>query len=682
MWTAGSAAGQLPDACEPERDSTYMTRDIDAVSVTVARPTAVHTPVLGSIDLGLTMMERLPGLLGSADPMRTLQLMPGIQTTGEVSSGLYIRGSQSAHNLVELNGAPVYNAMHVLGIFSIFNDDNLSSFVLHKSYIPPRYGGQVGSVVSAETKKNVTRRFTADGEIGLIASNLTLGIPLGGKSCVYLSGRLSYIDPILKLIGSSGGGGVRLGYHMHDMNGTWILEPSAKDRLAVNFYRGRDKLSVEGIYEADGGIRWGNTTGSAVWDHSFGGSRKLSQTFFVTRFDNSIDLLHNYIELTMPSSITDVGYKAVFGDKRERVSWEYGLDYTWHHVALQYPIFENYFFVNKPPAPVNTHEGGLFAEASFDISRVVKARAGFRASVLMHGEEGRLAETYWAPEPRLNLTVRTGGLSYVSVAGGIQQQYVNQVTTSNTGFPTDFWLPSSAGVPPQRVYSVSAGYSRQTADKVYEFSAELYFRALTNQMESLDGMIGNFNSQYDINSGIVYGRGRNFGLELMVNKKYGRLSGWISYTLGWALRSFDDIEDGRWFPMAYERRHDLSVTAIFRISDKWSVSSSFVFATGNAYTPTLGVYMMGEVPVNEYGAHNSARLPNYHRMDVAATYDIKKGKFPGKLNFSVYNVYARKNPIAYYTYMFLKNDNKSVQLKRRRSSLYSIIPSVSYSFHF
>ncbi|MDR2890694.1 MAG: TonB-dependent receptor plug domain-containing protein [Alistipes sp.] len=682
---------------------------LDAVSVMAARPSAMGaTEVLGDIELGLSTISRLPGLAGSADPMRTLQLMPGIQTTGEVSGGLYVRGSTNAHNLVELNGARIYNSSHLLGIFSVFNDGNLSSFSLHKSYIPPRYGGGLGGVVSAGTLTSPPRRLSASGEVGLIASRLTLGVPTGGASGLYLSGRATYVDPILRMVSGSSKKheDMRLGYNMYDLGLTFVGEPSDRDRVTANLYHGADRLSIGGIYDSGGGIDWGNSAGSVVWEHSFAKRHKLSQTVWASRYDNGIEADHGSVSLSMPSSITDVGYKALVESRRDGISWEWGLDYTLHIVGLQYPVFSGYFLTGSGAPAVTTHEAGLFAEAVWQISPTVDLRGGLRASMLVHTRE----KIYASPEPRLNLTVRTGALSAVSVSAGIQQQYMNQVTASNTGFPTDFWMPTSSLVPPQRGYSLSAGYRRRTRDRVWEFSAELYYKALTGQMESRKGMIGNFNSAYDIYEGIEYGRGRNFGLELLVDKKYGRLSGWLSYTLGWALRSFPGIEGGRWFSMAYERRHDLSLTAIYKISDRWSVSSSFVFATGNAYTPVLGVYMMGEVAVNEYGPHNSARMPPYHRMDVAAVWDIpsvrgrdsgaagrasasraagraagRRSWDPGRLTFSVYNLYARKNPIAFYAYLNMGDSESAagtVTLQRRPSALYSIIPSVSYSFDF
>ena len=403
---------------------------------------------------------------------------------------------------------------------------------------------------------------------------------------------------------------------------------------------------------------------------------------------------HSSVSVEMPSAISDLGYEAVLGRSGEKISWEYGFDYTWHHVRLQFPLFRNYFLKNDPPAPVDTHEAGVFAEAEADLSPAVKVRGGVRVSALLHvgsegkgegkgeGEGGRAGKVWWMPEPRLNVRVATDERSAVSLSATVQQQYLNQVASSNTGFPTDFWMPSSSTVPPQRAYSLALGYSRKTGDGTWEFSAELYGKILTDQMESLDGMITNLTSPRDIYSGIVYGRGRNFGLELLINRKYGRLTGWISYTLGWALRSFPDIEEGRWFSMAYERRHDVSVTAVYRIGGRWSLSSSFIFATGNAYTPVTAVYLMGEAPVNEYGAHNSSRLPPYHRLDVAAVYEIRSKRLPGRLTFSVYNLYARKNPIAYYAYIELLAEEKTARLTRHASSLYTIIPSVNYSFRF
>lgn len=676
--------GSFVAFAQESEDSTF-TGDIlyiKEINVKETLSTAINSPEIGSISVGINSIQELPRFAGAVDPIRTLRLMPGIQTTVETSAGLYVRGSQSAHNLVQLNGAPVYNAMHMLGFFSILNNDILDSFVLDKSFISSKYGGRIGSILTINTLNEVPVKFGVKGNVGILSSNAAVDIPVTKNSGLYLAGRVSYVNPLLKAI-TFKQHDTKLRYNLDDMNAVYVWDATPDDKITASFYKGRDKLSLSGLYASKGNVDWGNTVFSTIWDRRLNPDWQLSQTLFSTYFHNSIDLLQSYFTINMPSSLTDIGYKAVLTNRRDRVTWEYGMDYTYHHMKLQYPDIDNYFSFDANASHVNTHESALFAESSFGLGRHTDVKAGLRVSTLTDVEHGSALKTYLGWEPRLGITFRTGKQSKVSASATRQEQYINQVTVSTSEFPTDFWLPTSSAVPPQKSWSFSLGYARHTKDRQYEFSAEIYYKRLSNQMETRKGMVSIFNSKYDIYEGVMYGKGRCYGGEVMVNKRFGKFTGWLSYTLGWAERSIPGIENGRWFPMSYERRHDASLVAVYEPNERWTFSAAFVYSTGHAYTPSTGIYVIGETIVNEYGDYNSFRMPPYHRLDVSASYEFKSKKLASSsLNLSIYNAYARRNPFGYYTYGRYRPETNVLELKKRTSTLYSILPSISYSFRF
>lgn len=685
--------------------AAMMEKELQEVNVVGRRSDSpIAGGMSGNLSLNISKLGGLPRFLGSTDMVRALQLMPGVQAAGELSSGIYIRGGDPAHNSIQLNGATIYNAMHLMGFFSLFNSDHYTRATLHKSYISPEYGGRLASVLAVQSRDSIARCTAIQGSVGLISSQATLTLPTGDFGTVYLSGRTSYLRPILKLLQDDDGMGIL--YDFSDLNLTYAVRPMQDANLLVNAYLGNDRVDInEYQYQIESKIRWNNGAASAQWQQSLPGGGRIDATAHFSWYRNRISLDQSDVKMQFPSEIRDTGAKLkyttrIFGQS----TLQAGIDYVFHHISPQVPdaveLFGSHRHVEQQP--YKTHEMAVYAACRTPWNRHIMTDVGLRYSCLLHTGEftdrrhddlgATIAETHYASgvhkyygtaEPRVGLTwipradqrVR---LSYVATA-----QYVNQVMTSGIGFPSDYWVPASLNIEPQRGHAVTAGYFRTLLGGQYEVSVEGYYRRMTGLLEYDGELFDMINRQYDAESGLMAGNGDAYGVELMLQKNSGRLTGWAAYTLGWNNRRFPHIEQGRRFPAKYDRRHDFTVAANYRINDRWDVGATFVYATGCAFTMPERFYIVGENLINQYGRHNGARMPAYHRLDLSANWWLRRT--PGKesgLNFSIYNAYARNNP----TYMYIKmepNEEKTkISIRSRSVSLYNIIPSISYFFKF
>lgn len=685
-------------------DSTWQLNEVEVVA---RKQKKVISGILsGKLELQMSGLKTLPKFLGTTDPLRTMQLMPGVQTAGELNSGIYIRGGEPGHNQILLNGAPIYNAMHLLGFFSIFNSDHFSKSTLLKSYISPDYGGRLAGVLAMQAKDSLTRNFSASGSIGLIASQATLSLPLTSKTSLYLSARTTYINPIVQFIEKSEDN-MKIKYDFQDYNLTYVYQPTPSDKLIINGYYGKDNLSIkENLYQAKGGINWRNIASSIQWQGTYSRNRRMEQTLFFSRYDNKIDVTQNEIQIYFPSDITDIGYKGNFQFDFLRSRWTIGADYTYHFTNPQYPIIKQMFGPDsgtEAPGLYRTQEAGAFINYHTDFSSGFSMNIGVRYSGLFHcGEynekkydllgneisslhykKGELVQFYGGFEPRLSVEYSIESNKRVIFSYGLHRQYMNQVAVSGIGFPTDFWMPASKNILPQRAHALSGGYFQSLFNDTYELSAEVYYKHLNNQTEFDGELFDMINRRYLIEERILRGKGQTYGAELMIKKNAGKLTGWISYSLGWAWRKFPAINEGKAFPSKHDRRHDLSVVANYELNKKWDFSAVFVYATGNAFTMPTALYLIGENAINEYGPHNGARMPAYHRLDLSVNYWFKKSSTrESGLNVSLYNAYARENPVFLGVKIKPDKENKNIRISKTGRSLYSILPSVSYIFKF
>ena len=684
--------------------AAVLEKELQEVNVVGRRSdNAVRGGMSGSLSLDISKLGGLPRFLGSADLVRALQLMPGVQTGGELNSGIYIRGGDPAHNSILLNGATVYNAMHLLGFFSLFNSDHYTGATLYKSYISPEHGGRLASVLEVSSRDSIARRTALQGSVGLISSQATLTLPTGDFGTVYLSGRTSYLRPILKLLQDDEMGVL---YDFSDLNLTYAARPMRNARLIVNAYFGNDRAEInEYMYQIKSKIRWNNGAASARWQQSLPGGGKIDATAHFSWYSSRISLDQSDVNMLFPSEIKDTGVKLKYTTHfAGRSTLQAGMDYVFHHISPQVPDAVEMFGDKRhtEQLPYKTHEMAVYVACRTPWNQHIMTDIGLRYSCLLHTGEfidrryddlgATVAETYYpggvhkyygSVEPRVGFawipqTDQRVRLSYVATA-----QYVNQVMTSGIGFPTDYWVPASCNIKPQRAHSVTAGYFRSIGRGEYEVSVEGYYRLMTDLLEYDGELFDMINRQYDVESGLMAGDGDAYGVEFMLQKNTGRLTGWAAYTLGWNNRRFPHIEQGRRFPAKYDRRHDFTIAANYRINDRWDVGATFVYATGCAFTLPERFYIVGENLINQYGRHNGARMPAYHRLDLSANWWLcrEPGKESG-LNFSIYNAYARNNPIFVAIKMEPNEEKTKISIRSRNISLYHIIPSISYFFKF
>lgn len=665
----------------------------------------------GRIDLNMEELKSLPKFMGTNDPLKILQLTPGIQTAGDGNSGIFIRGGEPGHNLILWNEAPIYNASHLLGLFSIFNTGHIGTFKLHKSNMQADRGGRLSSLLEIRSPEEIPDKATISGDIGLISSQVTLSLPLNRKTALYLSGRKTYVGltlkPFIRSMVSNKGEEMPFDYEFQDYNLSLVSHPSDNDQISFNAYWGGDKLSIEDTdYMLDGKMDWWNLASSLSWQHRWEKGLSMKNTFFMSQYHNSLHIRQNSLSARLPSYIRDWGFRNRFTFGKAGIHFTAGAEYIYHIVRPQSPAIDakDERWGDSDVQTYHTHEAAAFLSARFHIFPRLTAELGIRYSFnfqtgqyddLRYDEHGVVIDsTHYgrgkafgfrhAPEPRFNLRYTPGDDNSLQFSYNRQRQFINLVSISGVGLPTDFWVPASKNIPVQTGDNFSLGYFQSLCGYDYEFSTELYYRRMNHQMEYKSTLFDLFNQQYILEKSINYGKGKAYGAEFMLKKNTGKLNGWISYTLGWSKRYFPEIREGNAFPAKHDRRHDLSLVASYKLNEKWDFSSVFVYATGNAFTMPQGIYMTEGNVVKEYGKYNGARMPAYHRLDISANYWFFKQKNrESGLNLSIYNVYKRSNPI--YVFIVAKpseQGNNQIRIKQKNKRLYDIIPSVSWTFKF
>lgn len=665
----------------------------------------------GRIDLNMEELKSLPKFMGTNDPLKILQLTPGIQTAGDGNSGIFIRGGEPGHNLILWNEAPVYNASHLLGLFSIFNTGHIGTFKLHKSNMQADRGGRLSSLLEISSPEKIPEKTTISGDIGLISSQITLSLPLNQKTALYLSGRKTYVGltlkPLIRSMVSNKGDEMPFDYEFQDYNVTLISKPTENDQIFFNAYWGGDKLKLKDPdYMLDGTMDWWNLTSSLSWQHGWQKGLSMKNTFFMSQYQNTLHIDQNSLSAHLPSHIRDWGFRNQFKFNKAGIYFTTGAEYIYHILFPQAPEIEarDDRWGESNVQTYHTHEAAAFLSARFHILPQVTAELGIRYvfnfqtgpyNDLNYNEQGEATDsTYFgrgkafnfrhAPEPRISLRYTPGENNSLQFCYNRQRQFISLVSISGVGLPTDFWVPASKNIPAQTGDNFSLGYFQSFYGNAYEFSTEVYYRRMDNQMEFKSTLFDLFNQQYILERSINYGKGKAYGAEFMLKKNTGKFNGWISYTLGWSKRYFPAIRDGNAFPAKHDRRHDLSVVTSYKLNNKWDFSSVFVYATGNAFTMPQSIYMVEGNIVKEYGKYNGARMPAYHRLDISANYwFFKHKKRESGLNFSIYNVYKHSNPI--YIFIVAKpseHDNNQIRIKQKNKRLYDIIPSVSWTFKF
>ena len=650
-------------------------------------------------------IKQLPVILGEVDIMKAAQLLPGIQSGGEGNSGLYVRGGGPDQNLILLDEAVVYNAAHLFGFFSVFNADAIKDINIIKGGMPAEYGGRLSSVLDITMKDGNNKKYEADGGIGLLSSRLTLQGPVQkDKSSFIVSGRRTYIDVLSKPFMPKDNAFSGSGYYFYDLTTKINYRISDKDRLYLSGYFGRDVFSfVNSDNDIGIEIPWGNATTSLRWNHLFNDKLFMNTSLIFSDYRFEFNIGQQDFELKIFSGINDWNTKVDFlYQPNQRHTVKFGSNYTYHEFTPGNASGRSGDVVFEPNQIFKqySNEGALYLSDDFELTDALKIHAGLRYSSFQHS--GYISfrdyvkndfsvsdDNYRHIEPRLSFRYRLTTTSSIKGAYTQNYQYVHLASTSSVSLPTDLWIPSSSGIEPKFSDQYALGYFKNLNDNMYETSIEAYYKEMTNLLEYKEGVLPEDNTNSSSDDAFAFGDGDSYGIEILLKKNKGKTTGWIGYTLSKTTKYFEEVNAGVAFPAKYDRRHDLSITATHKLSDKWTLSSVFVYATGNAITLPTERYVIGTSPYTEYTSRNGFRMDPYHRLDIGATYTPKKKrKFQSSWNFSIYNIYSRKNP--YFIYFALEpNDGEegsfeegNVTPKAYQVSIFPILPSITWNFNF
>ncbi len=668
---------------------------IDEVIITGERKDQnVKDPIMGVERLDTKEIAKIPVIFGEKDLLKTMQLLPGVKNAGEGSSGFYVRGGGSDQNLVLLDEAPVYNASHLLGFFSTFNSDAIKDAVLYKGNQSANFGGRLSSVLDIKMNEGNSKRYNVSGGLGLISSKLNVEGPIvKDKASFLVSGRRTYADVFLQASDRFKDNTL----FFYDLNAKLNYRLSKRDRLFVSGYFGRDKLGLGDVF----GISWGNITGTARWNHIVNDKLFSNTSFIFSKYDYKISINGGDVSFDITSKIQDFNLKQEFQYfLNNRNKLRYGANVIHHAITPGQVSANEASGINvKNLKAAGTVESALFVMNDWNVNEKITVNYGLRVSgltVLGNGDEfytynsdGSLASTtvyaankvlksYFFLEPRASFSWEYKKSESFKAAYSRNTQNIQQVSNSTSGSPTDVWLSTSLNTKPGISDQIAVGWFKNFKENTYELAIESYYKSMQNQLDYRNG--ANQQANEKLEGELLSGIGRAYGLELMFKKKTGRFTGWVSYTLSRTERKIDGINDNNWYLAKQDRTHDISVVGIYDITPKLSVSALFVFYTGNAITFPSGKYELEGQTYFIYTDRNGYRMPNYHRLDLGLTW-IRKNteKYESSWNFSIYNAYARENA---YSIDFRTNEDNPVITEAVQTTLFKIVPAVTYNFKF
>lgn len=670
----------------------------DTASVIIANDTLKGITIthkvprtLGMEHFSLKEMEHIPVFMGERDILKTIQLLPGIKSAGDGNSGFYVRGGSADQNLILLDGTPVYNASHLMGFFSTFNGDAIKDLAFYKNAMPAQYGGRLSAVVDANTNNGDDQEYHVSGGAGLIAARLNVEGPIvKNKSSFLLSGRRTYADLFTQLSNDSAIRNSNLNFY--DLNLKVNFRVSERDELDLSAYTGHDMMRISNTF----GLEWGNSVASLRWRHIFGNKLISYASLHYSSYENTTSALLSDQTASLYSRIRDYSAKAELlytpdARRETRIGWQS----TYH---TMFPLLleggEGSGINQQQLSKRYSLDNALYINNTWKATENLKLSYGLRATaflVLGNGDfyaidndgkitdtlrtnAGQVVKTYFNLEPRIAAQYtlhKTGSLSFAFTRNVQHLHLVSNATSAN---PTDKWVASSNFIKPEIADQVSAGYSESIANDVFELSVETYYKALRNQIDYRNG--AEVFSTEPIETMLLFGKGRAYGMEWLLKKKTGRLTGWIGYTLSRSERKIEGINNNEWYNAKQDRTHEFSVVTSLQLSKNWVLSANWVYHTGNAVTFPAGKYIvMDDRLVYYYTERNGYRMPAYHRLDVAATVQLNRSA----LHFGVYNAYGRENAYSIYFRESRENPDytEAVQL-----TLFRFVPSVTYNFNF
>lgn len=652
-------------------------------------------------------IDKIPVVFGEPDVLKSIQLMPGIKGGQEGTSGLYVRGGSPDQNLILLDGVPVYNVNHLFGFFSVFNSDALKSVTAIKGGFPARYGGRLSSILDIQMKEGNNQEYKGEVSLGLISSRLTMEGPiLKNRTSFIVSARRTYFDYLLALMNMSAkmpGEELKSGYFFYDLNAKVNHKVSKKSHIFLSLYSGKDKAFFDDKFSNysssthnNFNLNWKNTTMALRYNYIITKSLFANTTLIYSKYrfrvGNSnetatLDPLQHIITereyngFSSSSGIKDLGVKLDF----DYYAWsshsiKFGINYT-RHIFTPEVSTKVHLSGNNENVLTDTTFGNInipadefaaYVEDEWEISSKIAINLGLRfASFYVQHTN------YPVIEPRLSIRYLINEKISLKVAYSRMDQFIQLITNSSVGLPTDLWLPVTDKIKP--LNSDQFAFGGQYNLNAYKFEVECFYKFMNNLNEYKEGI------EYAENTGswedkIEKGKGDAYGIEFQFSKVRGKATGWIGYTLSWSNRQFDNINEGKEFPYKYDKRHDISIVLTYKLSDRIDFGATWVFNTGNPITIATQKYayvddLEGDM-IYYYSKRNEYRMPSYHRLDIGANFYKTKKRGIRVWSLSIYNAYNHTNPYI----VFINNNNGESEMKQY--SLFPIMPAFSYTFKF
>ncbi|AUP77712.1 TonB-dependent receptor [Flavivirga eckloniae] len=673
---------------------------------------SLKKPEMSVSKLNIKTVKQMPVVLGEVDIVKSLQMLPGVTKNGEGASGFHVRGGAVDQNLVLLDEAIIYNTSHMLGFFSVFNADAIKDIKLYKGGIPARFGGRTSSVLDVRQKDGNSKRLALTGGIGLISSRLAVEGPMfKDKGSFLVAGRSSYVNLFLAAADEEN----RLGFY--DLNLKTNYSLGGNNKLYLSGYFGRDAFKFGSSFKST----YGNISGNLRWNHIFNDRLFSNLSLIYSKYDYDLEITGD--EFDWISSINNYNVKY---DLKYYASDKFKLDFGVS--GIYYDFDPGQVRPTSETSPINplaldrkkAFESGLYVNAEHKITDKLTAQYGVRVSAFRRlggqamadyangqpvvynsllgiyergteiGEtlykKGESIKDFSNLEPRASLALQLSEKSSVKAGFSRSAQYIHLLSNTTSVTPLDVWTTSGKYIKPQLSNQYALGYFRNFNDKKYSMEIEGYYKTTDNRIDYIDGskLIG----QNTIETEILNGEARAYGLELLLRKNEGRFTGWISYTVSKAeqrtlggIAGGPGINNGDWYNSAFDRTHDISITGAYELNDKWTFGGNMVFQTGRPVTYPNGQYQYEGISVASFSPRNSDRLPAYHRLDVSATYRPNRkpnNRWKGEWVFGIYNVYNQKNAASI---SFTQNEDLGIN-EATRTAIFGLVPSVTYNFKF
>ena len=632
----------------------------------------------GKLVFDMKALSSMPNLFGNTDVIKLLQLTPGVQNSGDANGYIYVRGSDPGHNSILYGEIPIYGMSHLLGFFPFYNPDHIKDVEFDKSSNNAKYGGRLSSTITINTKSVVPNQFMVEGNIGLLASQVTFSIPLTKKTGFYFSTRKTYIDEVISPILNPGSNNRDLDgmkYGFADNNLTFISKISKNHQLKFDAFISSDKLNIKDSNLAlNTVLKWSNFSFSPVLISKLSSRTIMSNSLYFTKYTNYFNLRQSSLEAEVSSFVNDFGFKNSINFFVDKTPIQLGFQYVNHSVQPQSIQIEEFIPSSRVTqnGVVKTNELTFYGTIKPKLFDNVFAELGLRL-------DNYNLLFYFQPRILVNYNLNSKSSFYISYAK--QNQYLHLITNSSVGIPTDFWIASFDIIRPQESEEFSIGSNHHISRNIL-FSLGGFYRSMKNLLEYPYG-VTQFNEMSTLSNDLIIGRGKAYGLEMLLNKTYGKFKGWLSYTLSWSDRDFNELNNGNTFFAKYDRRHNLSLIGTYELNSKWDIGITQIITSGNRFTTPTSWYFINNNPVKEYSGYNNAQMPNYIRTDISFNYFFTKNlKKENAINFSIYNSFNIENPVYVVLNVEVNKENQSIVVAPEKKIMYRMLPSISWKFKF